>query len=73
MSLIDPGQFLGLITRMLSHVSSFFLSALVVFLTVIFMLIMGCALHWFLRSFSVTHPIILAVMAEKFLMAEKFR
>lgn len=39
MSLIDPGQFLGLITRMLSHVSSFFSSALVVFLTVIFMLI----------------------------------
>ncbi|MGL9750905.1 MAG: hypothetical protein ACR5LC_05655 [Symbiopectobacterium sp.] len=63
MSLIDPGQFLGLITRMLSHVSSFFSSALVVFLTVIFMLIMGCALHWCLRSFSVTHPIILAVMA----------
>ncbi len=39
MSLIDPGQFLGLITRMLSHVSNFFSSALVVFLTVIFMLI----------------------------------
>ncbi|MFT8210044.1 MAG: hypothetical protein ACMZI0_04445 [Symbiopectobacterium sp.] len=39
MSLIDLGQFLGLITRMLSHVSSFFSSALVVFLTVIFMLI----------------------------------
>ncbi|WP_440864047.1 AI-2E family transporter [Symbiopectobacterium purcellii] len=39
MSLIDPGQFLGLITRMLSNVSSFFSSTLVVFLTVIFMLI----------------------------------
>lgn len=38
-SLIDPGQFLALIARMLSHVSSLFSSGLVVFLTVIFMLI----------------------------------
>ncbi|PWC11888.1 AI-2E family transporter [Brenneria corticis] len=38
-SLIDPGQFLSLIARMLNRISNLFSAALVVFLTVVFMLI----------------------------------
>lgn len=38
-SLIDPGQFLTLIGRMLSRMSSLFSAGLIIFLTVIFMLI----------------------------------
>lgn len=38
-SLVDPGRFLGVIGRTLSHVSSLFSSVLVVFITVVFMLI----------------------------------